>query len=360
MVHQYFSDKENGAVERNSEEISASVWDGIFAIYKNLLTNNKLSGKFSEQCEDGCGVCGCDSSQLEHALKAEIPKFDTPIQASYTDTTYSFSDSGMNSKTTFPEKYAILDFIEFLYKNIQDPIVVGDYHDFLRHNHYSFSNDGNAVAEFTSDINTIFERNGIIFYLDSNGQIKRYIPKSLRSTIEKTKHWLDQYPNSLKLYSHAIEKYENAKYPRNLLDDLRVSLETLIKELLKNQSSLENQVMHIGKYIKSKGGSKELTNMFTKLINYYASYQNHYVKHSSTGSIKEEEVEFIIELQYLRQFEFKPKNQISQLYESIGYSSKKTKKLPFFHLGEGIELTSAFMKHLIKLEGVNQVDQQNK
>jgi hypothetical protein len=40
--------------------------------------------------------------------------------------------------------------------------------------------------------------------------------------------------------------------------------------------------------------------------------------------------------QYLRQFEFKPKNQISQLYESIGYSSKKTKKLPFFHLGEGI------------------------
>jgi hypothetical protein len=41
--------------------------------------------------------------------------------------------------------------------------------------------------------------------------------------------------------------------------------------------------------------------------------------------------------QYLRQFEFKPKNQISQLYESIGYSSKKTKKLPFFHLGEGID-----------------------
>jgi hypothetical protein len=48
--------------------------------------------------------------------------------------------------------------------------------------------------------------------------------------------------------------------------------------------------------------------------------------------------------QYLRQFEFKPKNQISQLYESIGYSSKKTKKLPFFHLGEGID-QSARIKH---------------
>jgi hypothetical protein len=51
---------------------------------------------------------------------------------------------------------------------------------------------------------------------------------------------------------------------------------------------------------------------------------------------------YTISKQYLRQFEFKPKNQISQLYESIGYSSKKTKKLPFFHLGEGIAKTIVF------------------
>jgi hypothetical protein len=55
--------------------------------------------------------------------------------------------------------------------------------------------------------------------------------------------------------------------------------------------------------------------------------------------------------QYLRQFEFKPKNQISQLYESIGYSSKKTKKLPFFHLGEGIVKPIYYLDTKIKRRG---------
>ena len=297
-MSKYFSDKEIGSVERNSEEITADIWDGIFSVYQDLVKNNKLSGRFPEECQDGQGICGCDRLQLEMRVKSEIPKLDIPIKPSDTEAIYSFeSDSGEDEiKTIMPKKYAILDFIEFLYKNIQDPISIGSYHQYYNHYHYRFSNEGDSVDKYINDINIIFERNGIIFYSSTNGKIKRKIHKSMKKTIKKTKHWLDQYPNALKYYSQAVEKYENGKYPRNLLDDLRVSLEILLKELLNNSSSLENQIKHIGNYMKPKGGSKELINMFKKLLDYYTSYQNNYVKHSSSGSIKEEEVEFIIEL----------------------------------------------------------------
>ena len=43
-----------------------------------------------------------------------------------------------------------------------------------------------------------------------------------------------------------------------------------------------------------RGGSREFTNMFSKLLEYYSRYQNEYVKHDN--AIVEEEIEFILEI----------------------------------------------------------------
>jgi len=83
-------------------------------------------------------------------------------------------------------------------------------------------------------------------------------------------------------------------FTRNLLDDLRLSLELLLKGIFKNSKSLENQIELLGEYLKEKGGSKELTNMFVKLVDYYSKYQNTYVKHDD--AVIEEEIEFIFEI----------------------------------------------------------------
>jgi hypothetical protein len=112
--------------------------------------------------------------------------------------------------------------------------------------------------------------------------------------IEETKHWLDAFPESLSLYSEALEKYDHGAFQRNLLDDLRLSLEKLLREIFKNAKSLENQIPLVGDYIRSKGGSSELSNMFVKLLDYYAKYNNTYVKHDD--AIIEEEIEFILEI----------------------------------------------------------------
>lgn len=76
--------------------------------------------------------------------------------------------------------------------------------------------------------------------------------------IKETKECLARYKTSLKLYEEALEKYKKGIYQRNVLDDMRLALESLIKEIL----------------------------------NYYSTYQNSYVKHND--SVKLSEMEFII------------------------------------------------------------------
>lgn len=125
--------------------------------------------------------------------------------------------------------------------------------------------------------------------------------------IEETRHWLDPFPDARDLFEEALQKHAHGVFTRNVLDDLRLSLEVLLKGLFQNSKSLENQLSNLGDYIKQRGGSSELANMFSKLIDYYSKYHNTYVKHDD--AVIEEEVEFVF------------------------------------------EITSSFMKHLIRLHG---------
>jgi len=112
--------------------------------------------------------------------------------------------------------------------------------------------------------------------------------------IEETRHWLSAFPKSLDLYNGAQQKREHGVFDRNVLDDLRLALETLLHDLLGNHKSLENQLQPLGAFIKGKEGSPELANMFVKLIEYYVKYQNTYIKHDT--AVVEQEVDFVFEI----------------------------------------------------------------
>jgi hypothetical protein len=195
MTNKYFSDEELGSKELSSEEISVTVWNSIVAIYQQFISNGALAGNFADECPEGRVVCGCSKYQLENALKGEIPDLPIPVvqariyEQSYND--FDFLDDEDNDQSHvqkpnrvdgLPNKYAILDFLQFLYENIIDPIEFG-YHDYHRHYHYSFSDDGVFKSQFRERINRIFNRNGIVFFLDEDGQIKRSIPKSIAKII---------------------------------------------------------------------------------------------------------------------------------------------------------------------------------
>lgn len=112
--------------------------------------------------------------------------------------------------------------------------------------------------------------------------------------IIETREWLGNHPASQKLYNEAIEKCRQNLYQRNILDDMRLSLETLLKDILNNQKSLENQLPEIGSFQKNRGLSVEFSNMFHKLLDYYSKYQNSYVKHND--AVNPSEIDFIIQL----------------------------------------------------------------
>jgi hypothetical protein len=112
--------------------------------------------------------------------------------------------------------------------------------------------------------------------------------------IDETRHWLHDHPKALEKLNEAKLKYDAGVFRRNLIDDLRLGLELLLKSVLGNTKSLENQIPLIGARLKEKGASPQFTNMFQKLLDLYCKYQNDYVKHDD--NLPEEEVEFIFEL----------------------------------------------------------------
>jgi len=105
---------------------------------------------------------------------------------------------------------------------------------------------------------------------------------------------LKEYPDAAKLYQSALDKLNESRYERNLLDDLRLCLEIIIKKKLNNNKSIENQNENLGEYLKEKGISKELTNMLIKLLDYFTKYHNTYIKHND--HVKEKEIDFTINL----------------------------------------------------------------
>ena len=116
----------------------------------------------------------------------------------------------------------------------------------------------------------------------------------LPGVVTEVRHWLAEFPAARKTYEDALQKHTTGIFTRNALDDLRLSLEALLRQLLNNDKPLEKQMPEIGRFIKQRGGSAELGNMLEKLIDYYSKYQNTYVKHDDAVPLTE--AEFIIEI----------------------------------------------------------------
>lgn len=114
--------------------------------------------------------------------------------------------------------------------------------------------------------------------------------------IQEAKDWLEKYSDAFIHYQAACLKYRsgNRDLYRNALDDLRLSLEELLKKVLGNEKSLENQMKSLGGFVEAKGGSKEFSNGLWKVLDWYSRYQNERVKHKE--AVVEGEVSFIFEL----------------------------------------------------------------
>ncbi len=112
--------------------------------------------------------------------------------------------------------------------------------------------------------------------------------------VEETIHWLSDYPDAKKIYDEALLKLNNNVFDRNTLDDFRLAFETLLRTILVNGKSLENQKSDLGIFFKSKSASPEFANLFNAVVDIYSKYQNNHVKHQD--KVVAEEINFIVGL----------------------------------------------------------------
>lgn len=99
------------------------------------------------------------------------------------------------------------------------------------------------------------------------------------------------YPDVFKHLESGVGIFNKKENLRHGLDDMRLALELLLKHLLSNEKSLENQNSDLGAYFKKVGISKEISNTFIQIKGLYERFQNNNVKHNDNINLKE--VEYI-------------------------------------------------------------------
>lgn len=109
-------------------------------------------------------------------------------------------------------------------------------------------------------------------------------------TIENTNGVLNElvsHPKPLELYEKAIDGFQKKQDYRHAMDDLRLSLELLLKDVLSNEKSLENQEKDLKAYLGRGGISSEIIAGITEEMKALGSYFNEHEKHKDDIKINE-------------------------------------------------------------------------
>lgn len=157
----YFTDREFGARTRTSEVIEARLWGGLFGLIDTRIDDGAFGYRFPAACSDeGRLPYGTDQRTFAKTLEAEVPWVEWPLRYDQV-----------------PDTPVVLDILEFCASAVGKPIA-GRYHDYHKHTHLSWDRE-EGLAQFVSDVNTMFARNGVAFELSAAGKASRVLPAHL-------------------------------------------------------------------------------------------------------------------------------------------------------------------------------------
>ena len=118
------------------------------------------------------------------------------------------------------------------------------------------------------------------------------------AVIDDNLAWLENYPEAAKPFQAALKIYslKDPSQYRNLLDNLRLSVEQMLRAILKNGKSLENQKQEFLSWLKANDAHSQIGNIYHDLLfGKFAPYQNDAVKHNE-DKYTIAEVEFMLYL----------------------------------------------------------------
>lgn len=112
-----------------------------------------------------------------------------------------------------------------------------------------------------------------------------------KSLVQDAERNLKPYQAAYSLYSQAINNLQTKHNYRHAMDDLRLSLELLLKEILSNDKSLNNQTNDLREYLGRKGKSTEIIGVANNDMQALARYFDKHVKHNN--DVKTNEIDYI-------------------------------------------------------------------
>ena len=118
------------------------------------------------------------------------------------------------------------------------------------------------------------------------------ITKDAFSTLFDVVEQLQPYQKAHNLYKEASSKLVKGEHFRNAIDDIRLALELLLKEILHNQAPLEKQQTNLSNYFKGRGVNDDVRNIVVQTLPKLINYFNNNVKHNNR--VKTKDVEFIV------------------------------------------------------------------
>jgi len=152
--------------------------------------------------------------------------------------------------------------------------------------------------DFLQDIEDVIVTTGVPLVVKDTEEEVLFFPAGAKLLDQKLVNdnldWLAEYHDSYKAFKNALTEVGTKGKERQVIDNLRLSLELLLKVLLKNNKSIENQKEFIGKYLKVRKTSTEISNLFWTVLDYYSKYQNDKIKHGD--NVQVDEVEFLLYL----------------------------------------------------------------
>lgn len=276
MNKKYFTDREVGVKVSDTEEIGLNVFNAIMGVYVQF--QNQLADNFSEK-DDYNNIVGCNTNKFKERMLGDIPNF----------TLNKYGDITSLEEGDKFDKYALLDFIEFCWKNIKD---------YERGNYglIFYNDEGKEKGIFQEEVNKIFERNRIIFRLNNVGEIERILPIQLDVLVKNYSHTgSDKELN--KLIDEAIKHIIKPNF-----EDRQIAIEKLwdAYERIKTYHS-NNKAQAAKSLIKIVSeGSQEFESLINEeMVNSLTKVGNNFrIRHHEKGKIEINSVKHIDYLFY--------------------------------------------------------------
>lgn len=152
----------------------------------------------------------------------------------------------------------------------------------------------NAKIKFFDQLKTIervSDNPKLVMKIDELIASKSPLIENTRNNI--TNLLSDYSSNITTAWKESVIFYNDQKY-RGALDSIRLTLELLLKKLLENDKSLENQKALLGKFLKEHNVSIQFVNLFLRELDMYEKIQNDEVKHNIPEHLSKKEIDFLM------------------------------------------------------------------